>query len=330
MAVVKADAYGHGLVRVARALASADAFGVACIEEAEELRAAKIDKRIVLLEGPYSAEELLRVEFLNLDVVIHHETQLDMLEKVKLKKALKAWLKVDTGMHRLGFEQGSVTKALQRLQSSKNVDKDIILMTHLATANDLQSEMVERQLASFSAIGKAIEAERSIANSAAIVGYPQSYADWLRPGLMLYGVSPQQNCSASDHDLKPVMSLHSELISVKELKKGEAVGYGADWRCPSDTRIGIVAAGYGDGFPRHARSGTPTLVNGKRASIIGKSSMDMLTVDLSAQAAAKVGDPVELWGENLAIEEVAMYAGTIPYELLCGVHKRLKFEEING
>ncbi|NKB39196.1 MAG: alanine racemase [Gammaproteobacteria bacterium] len=330
MAVVKADAYGHGLARVARSLNSADAFGVACLEEAEELRAAGIDNRIVLLEGPYSAEELLRADFLNLDVVIHHESQLDMLEQVTLKKALQVWLKVDTGMHRLGFEPDRISKVWQRLQTSSNIDKDIVLMTHLATANELQNDMVTRQLENFSAITKAINAEKSIANSAAIVGYPQSHADWLRPGLMLYGVSPQLNCSASDHDLKPVMSLRSELISVKALKKGEPVGYGADWRCPSDTRIGIVAAGYGDGFPRHARSGTPALVNGKRASIIGKSSMDMLTVDLSAQAEAKVGDPVELWGANLAIEEVAMYAETIPYELLCGVHKRLTFEEING
>ena len=203
-------------------------------------------------------------------------------------------------------------------------------MTHLAVANEADNPMTRAQLQEFTLACADYRAERSIANSAAIVGSPDSHADWVRPGLMLYGVSPIEDSIASDVELRPVMSLESQLISVKKLKKGEPVGYGAGWRCPSDTTIGIVAAGYGDGFPRHAQSGTPTMVNGQRASIIGNASMDMLTVDLSAQPQARVGDPVELWGPDLAIEEVAMYAGTIPYELLCGVHKRLAFVEKNG
>ena len=330
MAVVKADAYGHGLVRVANALSTADAFGVACLEEAEQLRDANISQAIVLLEGPYSATELQRIEVLKLDVVIHHVSQVDMLEQVSLATPLKVWLKIDSGMHRLGFDTADLPSIWQRLQVCACVDKDIILMTHLATSNEPDNPMTNTQLKDFSQACAEYEAERSIANSAAIIASADSHADWVRPGLMLYGVSPVQECMASDHNLKPVMSLLSQLISVKKLKKGEPVGYGASWCCPSDTTIGIVAAGYGDGFPRHAKSGTPTLVNGQRASIIGNASMDMLTVDLSAQPEARVGDPVELWGANLAIEEVAMYAGTVPYELLCGVHKRLAFVEKNG
>jgi len=330
MAVVKADAYGHGLVRVANALSMADAFGVACLEEAELLRQSNITSPIVILEGPYSALELRQIELLNLDIVVHHQSQLEMLEQSDLKSPLKVWLKVDSGMHRLGFDLGDVTSIWNRLQACKSVSNDCVLMTHLATANEPDNPMTQTQLDDFGRVCVDINDERSIANSAGIVSCPQSHADWVRPGLMLYGVSPIQDRKAVDHDLKPVMSLVSQLISIKKLKKGEPVGYGASWRCPSDTTIGIVAAGYGDGFPRHAKSGTPTLVNGRRASIIGNASMDMLTVDLSAQAEAKVGDTVELWGENLAIEEIAMYAGTIPYELLCGVHKRLAFIEKNG
>jgi alanine racemase len=330
MAVVKADAYGHGITRVASALSSADAFGVACLEEAEQLRAANINQPIVLLEGPYSASELALIDSLNLDIVVHHISQLEMLEKCQLKKPLRVWLKIDSGMHRLGFEMSELGGIWQRLQTCISVSDEILLMTHLAAANETDNPMTALQLEQFSNACSTFTAQRSIANSAAIVASPESHADWVRPGLMLYGVSPMQDSLASDFALRPVMSLESQLISVKNIKKGESVGYGASWRCPSDTTIGIVAAGYGDGFPRHAKSGTPTLVNGKRASIIGNASMDMLTVDLSAQTNAKVGDPVELWGTNLAIEEVANYASTIPYELLCGVHKRLAFVEKNG
>ena len=329
VAVVKADAYGHGIVRVARALQQADAFGVACLEEATQLRQAGIEQRILLLEGPYSSEELHSVSELDLDIVVHHHGQIEMLQQADFKAQLTAWLKIDSGMHRLGFDPADVPAALQALNTNEKV-KDIIMMTHLATANEPANGMNQQQLEAFNLAINEFEGECSIANSAATLSFPESHGDWVRPGLMLYGVSPLEDTQATDHDLKPVMTLCSELISVKKIKKGESVGYGASWRCPSDTTIGIVAAGYGDGFPRHARSGTPTLVNGKRATIIGNASMDMLTVDLSAQPSAKVGDSVELWGSALPIEEVAMYADTVPYELLCGVHKRLTFEEVNG
>ena len=330
MAVVKADAYGHGLVRVARELSSADAFGVACLEEAEQLREAGITQPVILLEGPYDISELSQIESLNLDIVVHEASQIEMLEESSLSLPIKVWLKLDSGMHRLGFDVEELSSVWQRLVHCTNVDNDIVLMTHLATANVMRNPMTDLQLKKFSKACAGYDAMRCIANSAGVVGSIDSHADWVRPGLMLYGVSPMQGSLAVDHDLRPVMSLHSQLISVKKLKKGEAVGYGASWRCPTDTIIGIVAAGYGDGFPRHAKSGTPTLVNGQRASIIGNASMDMLTVDLSAQSAAKVGDPVELWGKNLAIEEVALHADTIPYEILCGVHKRLQFIETYG
>ena len=330
VAVVKADAYGHGIVRVARALEDADAFGVACMEEAAQLRTAGISKRILLLEGPYSTEELAAVAELHLDIVVHHESQLQMLQQANVQGELTAWLKIDSGMHRLGFDPAEVPAVLDSLQSTPCINDNIIMMTHLATANEPGNEMNQQQLQTFRNAINGYQGECSIANSAATISFAASHGDWVRPGLMLYGVSPLEDAQAGDHDLRPVMTLRSQLISVKRIRQGESVGYGASWRCPSDTTIGIVAAGYGDGFPRHARSGTPTLVNGKRATIIGNASMDMLTVDLSAQPGAQVGDEVELWGSALPIEEVAMYADTVPYELLCGVHKRLTFEEING
>lgn len=330
LAVVKADAYGHGLVRVARALTDAEGFGVACLEEALQLREAGIRQTILLLEGHYSAEELPRIAAQHLDVVLHHSAQLSMLEQVRLGEPLRVWVKVDSGMHRLGFAPSELAAVLERLRALDNISNAITLMTHLATANEPGNAKTRQQLADFSTVSGDFPGERSIANSAALINFPESRKDWVRPGLMLYGVSPVDDTVAADHGLKPVMTLQSRLISVRKLGEGETVGYGASWRCPADTVIGIVAAGYGDGFPRHARSGTPVLVNGRRAAIVGKASMDMLTVDLSAQADARVGDPVELWGSQLPIEEVAMYAATIPYELLCGVHKRLAFEEING
>lgn len=330
MAVVKADAYGHGLTRVANTLSNVDAFGVACLEEAEQLREANISQPIVLLEGPFASSELKTIDALSLDLVVHHVSQVEMLEQATTTKPLRVWLKIDSGMHRLGFEAKELSSIWQRLQACDAVADNIILMTHLAVSNEPDNPITQRQLEDFAFACADYKAPRSIANSAAIVANSDSHADWVRPGLMLYGVSPMQDCVASDHDLQPVMSLVSQLISVKKLQKGEPVGYGASWICPSDTTIGIVAAGYGDGFPRHAKSGTPMLVNGQRACMIGNASMDMLTVDLSSQPQAKVGDPVELWGTNLAIEEVAMYAGTIAYELLCGVHKRLAFVEKNG
>lgn len=329
MAIVKADAYGHGLVRVAKTLQDADAFGVSCLEEAEKLREANILLPIVLLEGPHEIIELSRIQELDLDVIIHSSNQISMLEHTNSKKKIQIWLKIDTGMHRLGLSPFEFKEAMKRLEACSNVKNGINIMTHLATANEINHPLVTQQFNIFINLCKNIELKKTIANSAAIINSSKFHLDWVRPGLMLYGVSPIKGETAIKYGLKSVMTLESELISVKNLNKGDSIGYGATWCCPKNMPIGIIAVGYGDGFPRHAKTGTPVLVNGVRCSLIGRASMDMLTVDLSNQAHAKIGDKVVLWGGELPIEEVAEHAETIPYELLCSVHKRLMFIEKN-
>ena len=329
MAIIKADAYGHGIVRVAKTLRDADAFGVACLEEAEQLRIASITTPIILLEGPYKPNDLSLIIKLNLEVVIHNEYQLELLEKSKIDGPIKVWLKIDTGMHRLGFSVDKTEEMLRRLMLCRNINSTPILMSHLATANEKNHALTYQQLDIFREISKIVNIEKTIANSAAIINFPDVHFDWVRPGLMLYGVSPLINSCGHDHGLKSVMTLESEIISIQYLSKGDPVGYGATWRCPENMPVGIIAAGYGDGFPRHAKSGTPILVNNIRCPLIGRASMDMLTIDLRNQSNAKIGDRVVLWGGSLPIEEIATYAETIPYELLCGVHKRLQFVEYN-
>ncbi len=329
MAIVKADAYGHGITRIAQSLEHADAFGVACLEEARELRRANIKQPINLLEGPYAGGELSEIKELGLDIVVHDILQVEMLEQVKLSKAIDVWLKIDTGMHRLGFLPELVEQVITRLQQTNSV-KNIRLMTHLASANDRDNPMTSDQLQCFNQFGENQNVEKTIANSAGIMAFPDAHVDWVRPGIMLYGVSPFSDSQGPQEGLRPVMTFQSRLISVKQLKAGEPVGYGATWRCPENMSVGVVAAGYGDGYPRHAKSGTPVLVNGKRVELIGRASMDMLTVDLRKQPQARTGDPVVLWGEELPVEEVAKYAETIPYEVLCAVHKRLEFSYGEG
>ena len=327
MAIVKADAYGHGITRVAINLKAADAFGVACLEEARELRAAGITHPVVLLEGPYTGAEMSEISALNLDIVVHDETQVNILERTKNTNPVAVWLKIDSGMHRLGFLPELTRPIWQRLNDCTSVADNIRLMTHLANASQRNDAMTLAQLQCFqSAVGH-LSAEKSIANSAGVVAYPAAHLDWIRPGLMLYGVSPMNDSTSQEESLQPVMTLESKLIAIKPVRANEPIGYGATWRCPEDMPVGVVAAGYGDGYPRHAPSGTPVIVNGRKVALIGRASMDMLTVDLRTQPDARVGDPVILWGEGLPVEEIAKYAGTIPYELLCGVHKRLRFIE---
>jgi alanine racemase len=328
MAIVKADAYGHGIERTARALSGADAFGVSCLEEAQRLRGAGVTHPIVLLEGPFSGSELRDIAAFNLEVVVHSPAQLELLEQTGARGLAGAWVKVDSGMHRLGFDPERVRDAWQRLQSGGTVAGPVRLMTHLARAGTPGDPMTGEQLRRFAEICAGIPGERSVSNSAAILSFPESHADWVRPGLMLYGVSPLATGDGSGLGLLPAMTLSSELISVRRVRAGEPVGYGAAWTCPEDMPIGVVAAGYGDGFPRHARSGTPILVDGRRCAIIGFASMDMLTVDLRNAPGAAVGTRVELWGPGLPIEEIAAHSGTVAYELLCGVHRqRLSFSE---
>ena len=322
LAVIKADGYGHGISRMARLFEAADAFAVAALEEAVILREAGVDKPVVLLEGPFEAAELAPIEHLRLDLVVHTHEQLAMLER--LSAPLGIWLKFDTGMHRLGFAPGDFERAVA---GARRHARPLRFMTHFANTHHRNDASVARQIACFSALMGAAEAERSLANSGAVLGYPQAHADWVRPGLMLYGVSPFDGENAHALGLRPVMTLRSRLIAVRTVRAGEAVGYGGAFVCPEDMPIGVVAYGYGDGYPRHAGTGTPVLVDGVRTQVIGNCSMDMMTVDLRPVPRARFGDAVTLWGDALPIEDVARASGTIPYELLCRVRMRALYEE---
>lgn len=333
IAIIKANAYGHGMVKIAKALNDADAFGVARIEEAVQLRDAGITKTILLLEGFTSDTELNLARKYKLDCVIHNEHQIHLLEQSN-GDALTICLKVDSGMHRLGFNPNDVKDLYSRLKQSGNVNTPFTLMTHLANADDKHDDKSLKQIDTFYKCIEEFLSDKgsnniSIANSAGILGWPQSHAAWNRPGIMLYGVSPFINGRAKDQNLRSVMTLSSQLISVKEIKKGDTIGYGGTYVCEKNMTIGIVAIGYGDGYPRHAKIGTPVLVNNKRCSLVGRVSMDMICVDLSEQLSAQVNDPVVLWGEGLAIEEIAESADTIAYELLCGVTGRVKFKYLD-
>lgn len=324
IAIIKANAYGHGLVRIAQGLPDAEAFGVACIEEAIELREAGIDRRIVLLEGIFAPEDISLASGYRLDLVLHHAGQVDMLEQQPPFTKLDVWLKLDTGMHRLGFPPGAVADVLSRIGRIAGIGQ-VRFMTHFACADQPGNDFTPGQIACFGTALEGMQGERSLANSAAILARSDSHADWVRPGLMLYGASPLEGKVADDLGLQPVMTLETGLISVNDCRRGEPVGYGGDWVCPADMKIGVAAIGYGDGYPRHAVPGTPVLVNGQRAGLAGRVSMDMLCIDLSAQPGAQVGDSVTLWGRGLPVETVAASAGTIAYELLCGVGERVHF-----
>lgn len=324
IAVIKANAYGHGMLAIARALDGADAFAVAHVSEAVALREAGIEKPVLLLEGFSNNEELVLVQQHQLDVVIHAAYQVDLLKQCG-DAALNVFLKIDSGMHRLGFDPEMVVDVFQQLKQLPCVRK-ITLMTHLANADDKQDDKTLQQLDRFYAIAAELDdCEKSIANSAAILGWPQAYADWQRPGIMLYGVSPFIHSRAEEHQLQPVMTLSSKLIAIKPVKKGEAIGYGSTYVCDSDKTIGIVAIGYGDGYPRHAKTGTPVLVDKQRCALLGRVSMDMICVDLTEMPDVTLDAEVILWGKGLAIEEVADAADTIAYELLCGVTRRVDF-----
>lgn len=323
MGVIKANAYGHGAIPVARVLEpQVDAFAVACIEEALPLREAGITIPIVLLEGFFHVDELPLIAAQQLQIVVHNPTQLEQLLNIRLAKPIKVWLKVDTGMHRLGFALDEIETVYRQLQQCSQIQPPLRLLSHLACADDRQDPTTIVQTQRFMKLINTLKVEASFANSAGILGWPQTHVDWVRPGIMLYGVSPFTDTTATAEDLQPVMQLRSVLTSVKYCQPGETVGYGGTWRCPENMPIGVVAIGYADGYPRHAPSGTPVLVNGKRVPLIGRVSMDMITVDLRTQPHAQVGDPVILWGNNLLIEEIAQSAGTIAYELLCNVSKR--------
>lgn len=324
MAVIKANGYGHGIVQVAHALRVADAFGVARIDEARALRQAGVEKPVVMLEGFQDAEDLKAVEELLLDAVLHHGNQLALLEDHQ-GRPVRCWLKLDTGMHRLGFPLAQIKAVLGRLEQLDSVAEPVILMSHLACADDRHNPMTKHQIHAFGQAVEGLDNGKSVANSAGLLAFPGSCLDWVRPGIMLYGISPFNDDSGLDHGLKPAMTLESTLIAINPLSKDESVGYGATWRAPEDMLVGVAAIGYGDGYPRHARSGTPVLVNEQRCSLVGRVSMDMICIDLRNAADANVGDRVVLWGEGLPVEKIARCADTIPYELVCGVTPRVEF-----
>ena len=327
MAMIKANAYGHGLVRIAKALSThVDGFGVACGEEAWALRMAGIKQTITLIEGFFDEEEFSLIEEHQLGVTIHHIWQVNALAKAKLKTPLKIWLKIDTGMHRLGLAPDSVAEAVDYLSQSGNVS-EIGFITHLANADDAADDNSAQQIRLFEQTLATQSGERSIANSAGILAWPESHADWVRPGIMLYGVSPMLGQQALAHGLQAVMTLRSRLIAVNYRKKGERIGYGGTWECPEDMPVGVVAIGYGDGYPRHAKTGTPVLVRDQLVPLIGRVSMDMITVDLRNIVQPRIGDEVTLWGDGLPIELIAQAADTIAYELLCGLTPRVRVVE---
>ncbi|OGO91192.1 MAG: alanine racemase [Coxiella sp. RIFCSPHIGHO2_12_FULL_42_15] len=326
LAMIKSNGYGHGLLSVAETLSEANALGVACLEEALALREHGIQAPIVVMSGFIDKQELQFFSQYNMTPVIHQLSQIELLEKTTLPKSLSAWLKIDTGMHRLGFPKERFQEVYQRLLKLASLQNSFGIMTHLASA-DQSPAFTERQIHEFLQLTQSFTNPKSIANSAGILRYPEAHCDWIRPGILLYGVSPFADRTGQDEGLKPVMTLQAKLIVCKTVKKHGTVGYGCTWQAPEDMPVGVVAIGYGDGYPRSAVSGTPVLLHDTICPLIGTVSMDMITIDLRLCPYAKPGDRVTLWGGGLPVEHIAKSAGTIAYELLCHVTQRVKFTE---
>jgi alanine racemase len=326
LAVIKANAYGHGVARVARTLAQAgvDGFALLELDAAMALRASGLRQRIVMLEGLFDASELPLLAAHGIDSVIHEAAQAELLRHAPAGAKVNLLLKVNSGMNRLGFTGEGLRGTLAALRTNP-VAGELTLMTHFANADDARG--VSWQMEAFARITQGIVLPRSVANSAAIIRYPQTHADWVRPGIMLYGATPFADVSALQLGLKPVMTLTSRIIAVQQLRAGDTVGYGGLFKAERDTRIGVVACGYADGYPRHAPSGTPVRVGDAMTGTAGRVSMDMLCVDLTALPQAHVGSPVTLWGEGNPVDDVAMAAGTVGYELLCALAPRVAVVE---
>lgn len=333
MAVVKADGYGHGLERVARALAGADAFGVAALSDAERLRAAGISQPILLLSGFDEPSDLDRLRALGVWTAVHHASQLEMLEQAPSGEPIDCWLKLDSGMHRLGFAPDAFRDAHARLSALRGAAVgDIVLMNHFASSDEFadspsQGRQTLEQLDVFTAAATGLAGARSLANSAAVLGWPQAHGDWVRPGGALYGISVVEGRTGADFGLRPAMTLSTRLIAVNRIRRGGRIGYAGTWECPEDMDVGVAAIGYGDGYPRAAPAGTPVLVDGRPAQVIGRVSMDLMTIDLRGIPGARVGSPVTLWGDDLPVETIAAQAGTIGYELTCSITRRVRFIE---
>lgn len=328
IAMIKANGYGHGIVNIAKALTSADAFGVASLEEGLKLREAGITQQIVLMEGLFHPDELFEAAMHNFTLVVHQSFHLEILEKATIQYPFSVWLKINTGMHRLGINMDDVEPIYNRLLRNPCVRKPIGWMTHFASADDLESDATALQMQRFNQVIGHLPGPRSLANSAAIIANPSTHGNWVRPGLMLYGASPFVGKTGIDHDLLPVMTLSSRLIAITHINKDGKVGYGGTWTAPEDMRIGVVGVGYGDGYPQFAENGTEVLVNGIVCPLVGRVSMDMLTVDIRKLPQAQINDPVILWGDGLPIERIASHAHTSAYEILTRMTPRPKLEVI--
>ena len=329
MAVVKADAYGHGLERVARALdAEADAFAVAALGDGLRLRAAGHRQRIVVLSGPDSAHDIAEMQRLQLDAAIHHEVQLQWLaQALSTRGRLRVWLKVDSGMHRLGFAPERVAEVHAQLAAMPGIDPEIGLLTHFSDSEVFDGTQTPLQIARFAQATRDLQGPRSLSNSAAVLGWPDSRADWVRTGGLLYGLSVVEGKTGADFGFRSAMTLSTRLIAINPIKRGERIGYNGMWTCPEDMPVGVAAVGYGDGYPRSAEAGTPVLVGDQRVPLIGRVSMDLITLDLREAPHAKVGDRVLLWGPELPVESIAAQAATISYDLTCGMTRRVLFVE---
>jgi len=327
MAVVKANGYGHGVARILRALGDADALAVARMAEALALRGLGYAGKLVVLEGSYQVAELREAARAGLTLVVHSDEQIRLLASRRLPKPIPCWLKVDTGMHRLGVRWDRAVAAHRALSASPAVVGLPGLMTHLANADDVADPFTAEQMTRLLQVHSETGGELSVSNSAGILAWPQTHGDWVRPGIMLYGISPMLGRCGPDEGLRPAMTLASRLVAINPCEAGDAIGYGSTWRCPEPMRVGVAACGYGDGYPRHAPSGTPLLIRERPVPLIGRVSMDLIAVDLRDCPGARVGDPVVLWGEGLPAELIAERAGTIAYELVCGLAARVEVLE---
>ncbi|GAA4497296.1 alanine racemase [Pseudaeromonas paramecii] len=323
VAVVKADAYGHGVAGLLPALAEADALAVARLEEGLHLRKLGVTRPILLLEGCFCAADLQLAAQQELHSLIHSPEQLAAVLAHPLPKPLHAWIKLDTGMHRLGFLPEQLGDIHAQLAACPWVADEIGVASHFSCADEPGSASTQTQLACFISATADFPGPKSLANSAGLLYWPGSQFDWIRPGIALYGIAPDGQRCGADEGLRPVMSLRSRLIAVRDHPAGAPVSYGEKWCSDRPTRLGVVAMGYGDGYPRSTASGTPVLVNGRRVPLVGSVCMDMLMVDLGPDAQDQVGDPVLLWGPELPVEEVARHTGTIPYELVIKLTPRV-------
>lgn len=331
IAMIKANAYGHGLAKVAKTIHDVDAFGVACIDEALLIRKEGIETNIVLMEGIFRDEELELVQKHHFTLVVHHWRQIQALQQYPktTPEKFKIWIKINTGMNRLGFSPNEFDEAYTILSTLPHIEL-MGFMTHFAQADEKNSALTQQQFDLFNHVVGKRPGQRCLANTAGILAWSQTHGDWVRPGLMLYGASPFADSTGKDFNLIPAMTLCSEIIAIRDVGMGEKVGYGGTWENNKKTsKIGIVAFGYGDGYPWHAKNGTPVLVNGQRVQTVGRVSMDMLAVDLSSLNNVEVGAPVILWGKDLPIEEVARHAGTLPYELFCRFTERVQVEIVS-